>query len=91
MESFELLAIHEDTTVEHYAFVLTLLLKHLSGKQTIVQIREPKRLRNFVISLRNDVTDATLYPCVLFNLVNLNPGITIPLQCFIDSLPREDY
>ena len=90
-ESFELLAIHEEIAVEHYAFVLTLLLKQLSGEQTIVQIREPKRIRNIVIGLYNDLTSTTLYPCVFFTLSNPNPVITIPLQCFINSLPREDY
>jgi len=90
-ESFELLAIHEETAAEHYAFFLTLLLKQLSKEQTIVQIHEPKWIRNIVIGLYNDLTSTTLYPCVLFTFGNPNPAITIPLQCFINSLSWENY
>src|SRR5579859_5789125 len=90
-ESFELLAIYEKIAVEHYTFVLTLLLKQLSGEQTIVQIREPKRIRNIVIGLYNDLISTTLYPCIFFTLSNPNPAITTPLQCFINSLLQEDY
>ena len=90
-ESFELLAIHEEVTNGHYEFILTLLLKQLSGEQIIVQIREPRRLFNIIIGLHNRLTNTTLYPCVLFDLSNFDSTLTTLLQCFINSLLWENY
>jgi len=88
-DCWTLLGTHEEVSPGgYYEFIVTLLIYPHPCRQYLAHIHHNQRLPSFVLGSYNSTTNATNYPCILYDLeTSFDPNAMTPLQDFLTRRP----
>lgn len=88
-EVWTLLGTHEEVSPGgYYEFIVDVLIYPYPGRQYLTHIHHNQRLPSFILGSYNPTTNATNYPCILYDLeTNFDPNAMTPLQDFLARRP----